>query len=66
VVPLSRGGPNVLTNLLPACRHCNGDKRDLSLADWDTSRTARGLPPRTTTWVPEDRRYHHLTWLLAA
>lgn len=44
VVPLSRGGYNGLTNLLPSCRSCNGDKRDLLVHEWAADRENRGLP----------------------
>lgn len=64
VVPLSRGGYNSAANLLPACRACNTDKRDLLLDEWGPDRERRGLPPRITTWAPEDKRYHHLTQAL--
>lgn len=66
VVPLSRGGINSTTNLLPSCRQCNGDKRDLLLSEWAVDREARGKPPRATNWAPEDRRYWHLTQALLA
>lgn len=61
VVPLSRGGINSTTNLLPACRSCNADKRDLLLHEWSEDRAKRGLAPRLTTWGAEDRRFAHLT-----
>lgn len=61
VMPLSRGGYDSVTNLLPACRSCNGDKRDLLLDEWAEDREARGKPPRMTNWAPEDKRYWHLT-----
>lgn len=66
VVPLSRGGSNSITNILPACRVCNSDKRDLMLSDWAADRQRRGLPPRVTTWTIDDLRVRHLTSLLAA
>lgn len=66
VVPVSRGGPNTLTNLLPACLSCNSDKRDLLLSEWDADRRRRRLPPRATSCGSEDRRYRHLTSTLAA
>lgn len=66
VLALSRGGQNVLNNLLPACLMCNSDKRDLTLPEWDEDRRRRGLPPRCTNWGPEDSRYHHLTLGTAA
>lgn len=61
VVPLSRGGSNTLTNLLPACLFCNSDKGTHILADWARSRAARGLPAVHTNWAAEDPRYWHLT-----
>jgi 5-methylcytosine-specific restriction endonuclease McrA len=61
VVPLSRGGHDSTTNLLPSCRQCNGDKRDLLLGEWALDREARGKAPRMTNWAPEDKRYWHLT-----
>lgn len=66
VVPLSRGGPNTVSNLLPSCNRCNGDKRDLSLAEWAEDRARRGLTARRTSWGMEDRRFMHLTSVLAA
>lgn len=66
VVPLSRGGINSTTNLLPACRACNGDKRDLLLAEWQEDRERLGKPPRMTNWAPEDKRFWHLTQALLA
>lgn len=45
VVPLSRGGHNGLTNILPACRRCNGQKRDLLPAEWDRQRRLQGHAP---------------------
>lgn len=44
VMPLNRDGHNGLTNILPACRWCNGDKRDLLMDEWAADREARGLP----------------------
>jgi hypothetical protein len=61
VVPLSKGGSNSITNILPACKACNGDKRDLLLDEWALDRLRRGLPPRRTTWTRGDPRYRHLT-----
>jgi hypothetical protein len=60
VVPLSRGGMNSLSNLLPACPACNSDKRAILLPDWNADRTRRGKPPRTTEWGTDDARYWHL------
>lgn len=66
VVPLSKGGSNSITNILPACRSCNGDKRDLPLSEWNADRARRGLPPRITSWAPEDQRVWHLTSISSA
>ena len=60
VVPLSRGGSNSITNILPCCRLCNSDKRDLLLSEWNDDRKRRGLPPRMTSWTPSDIRSRHL------
>jgi 5-methylcytosine-specific restriction endonuclease McrA len=60
VHPLSRGGRNDLTNLLPSCGPCNADKRDLLLDQWAMDRTRRGLPPVHTSWSLDDPRYKHL------
>jgi 5-methylcytosine-specific restriction endonuclease McrA len=62
VVPLSRGGSNSITNILPSCRPCNSDKRDLLLGEWAIDRRRRGLPTRVTDPV----RWHHLTDALLA
>lgn len=61
VVPLSRGGSNSITNILPSCRACNSDKRDLLLDEWNADRARRGLDPRVTTWTTGDPRVVHLT-----
>ena len=61
VVPLSKGGANNLTNLLPSCGACNADKRDLLLHTWNTDRVRRGLTLVTTEWSSDDTRYKHLT-----
>ncbi len=50
VVPLSRGGTNYLTNILPTCKLCNSDKRDLSLDEWSRDRARLGKPSVDTSW----------------
>jgi 5-methylcytosine-specific restriction endonuclease McrA len=60
VVALSRGGTNGIGNILPSCRLCNSDKRELSLAEWAADRERRSLPPVRTTWETTDDRYAHL------
>ena len=45
VVPLSKGGSNSIANVVPSCRGCNGDKRDLLIEDWLIDRVRRGLHP---------------------
>ena len=61
VVPLSRGGSNSITNILPSCHGCNADKRDLFLHEWAADRAARGKPTRITAWATGDPRIAHLT-----
>lgn len=34
VIPLSRGGTNFISNLLPACVSCNSKKRDRLFSEW--------------------------------
>lgn len=66
VVPLSRGGSNSITNILPCCSPCNSDKRDLLLSEWNADRERRGLPLRTTSWAIGDPRVTHLMLLATA
>jgi len=56
VVPLSKGGSNSITNIVPSCPMCNRDKRDLLLDEWYADREARALSP-----VRLDERVTHLT-----
>lgn len=60
VTPLSRGGRNDLSNLLPSCGPCNADKRDVLLHEWNDDRARRGLAPLKTAWDDTDSRYRHL------
>lgn len=46
VVPLSRGGSNSITNVVPCCHNCNSQKSDQSLDEWKARRVRLGLPPR--------------------
>lgn len=34
VIPTSRGGANIIANLVLACRTCNGEKSDMLLEEW--------------------------------
>ena len=63
VLALSRGGSNTLTNILPACRACNSDKRDLTLDEWAADRRRRGLTPRLAAIPQGDHRYVHVVLL---
>lgn len=47
VIPQSKGGPNTWDNLVTACKPCNGEKADLSLAEY-------GKP------IPQPKRPHYL------
>jgi 5-methylcytosine-specific restriction endonuclease McrA len=60
VVPLSRGGSNGNANILPACRPCNSDKRDLLLHEWAEDRARRGKPPVRTALDPHEPAFAHL------
>jgi len=57
VVPLSRGGSNSITNVVPCCRPCNADKSNHLLSEWNTVRASRGKPPRDVSLAD----YPHLT-----
>lgn len=61
VVPLSRGGANSIHNILPCCKPCNSDKRDLLLDEWASDRARRGLAPVRTSWDVTDSRFRHVT-----
>lgn len=58
VIPLSRGGSNSITNIVPACRACNSSKCDLTLTDWAARRQRLGQSPRRV--VLTGPRFHHL------
>ncbi len=60
VVPLSRGGRNLISNILPCCAGCNRDKNDLTLAEWQSERERRHLPPRRYRWSRNDVRFRHV------
>lgn len=34
IVPVSKGGKNIWSNVITACKDCNGEKDDLLLEDW--------------------------------
>ena len=61
VVPLSRGGSNAVSNLLPTCLMCNSSKNAMTLPEWAAWLSDRNLPARATSWRPGDKRYVHLT-----
>lgn len=60
VVPLSRGGSNGSANILPACRPCNSDKRDLLLHEWAEDRARRGKAPVRTVIDRSHPAFAHL------
>ncbi len=60
VVPLSRGGRNDIGNILPCCKQCNGDKADMTLAEWAEYRARRGKPAIRTEFNRSDPRFAHL------
>jgi 5-methylcytosine-specific restriction endonuclease McrA len=34
MTPYSKGGTNYISNIMPACLKCNGQKADLTVAEW--------------------------------
>lgn len=46
VQPLSRGGSNSITNIVPCCAPCNREKGSLTLSEWAARRASVGLEPR--------------------
>lgn len=46
VLPLSRGGGNSITNIVPCCAPCNREKGSLTLSEWAAKRAGAGLEPR--------------------
>lgn len=50
VIPQSKGGPNSWSNLVTACKKCNGEKSDLTLEEY-------GKP------IPKPQRPHYLMLL---
>lgn len=61
VIPLSKGGPDSATNLLPSCPPCNSSKSAMTLTEWAEWRRSKDLRPVKTAWSADDGRYHHLT-----
>lgn len=61
VIPLARGGSNSITNILPSCQRCNGDKRELLIHEWAADRVRRGLKPLSI-----HPKITHLTHVLVA
>lgn len=45
IVSLARGGSNDIANIAPACSACNSDKRELTLDEWQSDHTRRGMAP---------------------
>lgn len=43
VLPLSRGGSNSITNIVPCCGPCNREKHVLTVAEWSAKRVSQGL-----------------------
>lgn len=60
VVPISRGGRNDIGNILSCCQRCNGDKGDMTLAEWAEYRVRRGKTPVRTEFDHQDQRFRHL------
>lgn len=64
VIPLSRGGGNTVSNLLPACRRCNSEKRDLTPHEWIEWRASTGRS--SLPFNMNDPRWNHLALTSAA
>lgn len=60
VLPLSRGGFNDISNILPCCSICNSDKRDLTLDEWKEDRERRGKAPVRYGPATEGPPWSHL------
>ena len=60
VVPLSRGGSNSPSNILPCCLMCNASKNAMTLHEWERWLADRAMPARATKWDAGDQRYTHL------
>lgn len=41
VLPLSRGGKNILENIVNCCEECNVNKGDMLLWEWETRLTSK-------------------------
>ena len=61
VVPISRGGRNDISNILPCCSPCNTDKSDLTLSEWASERTRQGKPPLRHALPFTEPRFKHLS-----
>lgn len=55
VRPLSRGGIEHLTNLVPACKSCNSSKKDRMLDQWDPVRVAQAVKVSSLVRAEWDR-----------
>nr|ABP46368.1 HNH endonuclease [Mycolicibacterium gilvum PYR-GCK] len=64
IVPVARGGGNDLANLVPACRECNSEKRDLLPEEWADKRRADGKPWPIPTFIQRVKFLCH--WYLPA
>lgn len=62
VTPLSRGGRNDMTNIVPSCAGCNGEKSDRTPEEWDADRHSHGLPSRSD-FINTHPLLHHLVRL---
>lgn len=57
VTPLSRGGRNSITNIVPCCRSCNSDKHDRTVDEWVAWRAERGKPTLPIDFTHPALRY---------
>jgi hypothetical protein len=60
VIPQSKGGPNAWDNLVTACKKCNGEKADLTTAEWNGQETPQPKRPhylmlmKKVEYIPEE------------
>lgn len=48
VVPVSKGGRDIESNLVPACQSCNSSKGAKDVDEWTMSRSRKRIPTRLT------------------
>lgn len=52
IIPVSKGGPNIWTNVITACKVCNHEKGDRSVQEWNAWSEKKGLGSRELLFLP--------------